>query len=59
MGIEGTDPKELADTLFADHRIFTVGIDRPGVKGLRITPNLYTTTDELDALVSAIKELSS
>ena len=36
-----------------------VGIDRPGVQGLRITPNLYTTTDELDALVRAIKELSS
>ena len=33
-------------------------IDRPGVVGLRITPNLYTTPEELDALVSAIKELS-
>lgn len=59
MGIEGIDPKELAATLFSDYRIFTVGINRPGVRGLRITPNLYTTTDELDTLVSAIKELSS
>jgi len=59
VGIEGIEPKELADTLFRDYRIFTVAIDRPGVRGLRITPNLYTTTDELDALVSAIKELSS
>ena len=42
-----------------DYRIFTVGINRPGVIGLRITPNLYTTLDELDALVSAIKELSA
>ena len=37
----------------------TVGINRPGVRGLHITPGLYTTTEELDALVSAIKELSS
>ena len=59
VGIEGTDPRELADTLFRDYRIFTVGIDRPGVRGLRITPNLYTTPEELDALVSAIRELSA
>ena len=59
VGIEGIEPRELADTLFNDYRIFTVGIDRPGVRGLRITPNLYTTTEELDALVSAITELSA
>lgn len=59
VGIEGIDPRELADTMFRDYRIFTVGIDRPGVTGLRITPNLYTTTAELDALVTAIKELST
>ncbi|MEM7502671.1 MAG: aminotransferase class V-fold PLP-dependent enzyme [Pseudomonadota bacterium] len=59
VGIEGYDPRELADTLFRDYRIFTVGINRPGVVGLRVTPNLYTTLDELDALVSAIKELSA
>ena len=59
VGIEGYDPRQLADTLFRDYRIFTVGIDRPGVVGLRVTPNLYTTLDELDALVSAIKELSA
>jgi len=59
VGIEGVDPRELAATLFSAYRIFTVGIDRPGVRGLRITPNLYTTPEELDALVSAITELSS
>jgi len=56
--IDGWDPRELADTLMSNYRIFTVAIDRPGVVGLRITPNLYTTPEELDALVSAIKELS-
>jgi len=57
--IEGWDPRELADTLFNDYRIFTVGINRPGVVGLRIPPIVYTTPDELDALVAAIKELSA
>ena len=59
VGIEGFDPRELADVLMRDYRIFTVGIDRPGVQGLRITPNLYTTLDELDALVTAIRALSA
>lgn len=59
VGIEGIEPRALADTLFNDYRIFTVGINRPGVRGLRITPNLYTTLGELDALVSAISELSA
>jgi len=59
VGIEGIEPSDLAQTLLDDYRIFTVAIDRPGVRGLRITPNLYTTTGELDALVRAITELSA
>jgi selenocysteine lyase/cysteine desulfurase len=59
VGIEGIDPSALAKTLLDDYQIFTVAINRPGVQGLRITPNVYTTTMELDALVVAIKELSA
>lgn len=59
VGIEGIEPSDLADRLMDEYGIFTVAIDRPGVRGLRITPNLYTTTAELDALVSAIRELSA
>ena len=32
----------------------TVAIDRPGVNGCRITPNVYTSTQELDALVKEL-----
>jgi len=35
-----------------------VAINRPGVRGCRITPNIYTTLPELDALVNALKALS-
>ncbi len=58
VGIEGIEPSDLAETLMNDYRIFTVAINRPGVRGLRITPNIYTTTEELDTFVEAIKELS-
>jgi selenocysteine lyase/cysteine desulfurase len=59
VGIEGIEPSDLAKTLMDKHAIFTVAINRPGVRGLRITPNVYTTTDELDVFVDAIKELSA
>jgi selenocysteine lyase/cysteine desulfurase len=58
VGVEGMEPAELAKRLLDDHRIWTVAIDRPGVRGCRITPNIYTTPDELDALVAALETLS-
>ena len=34
-----------------------VAIDGANVHGCRITPNVYTTTEELDTLVKALKDL--
>ena len=59
VGIEGMEPLELGDRLMAEHRIYSAPINRPGVRGVRVTPNVYTTLDELDALVNAVKTLSS
>jgi selenocysteine lyase/cysteine desulfurase len=59
VGIDSIEPADLAERLMKEFKIFTVAINRPGVRGLRISPNIYTTTDELDSLVSAIKELSA
>jgi len=58
VGIEGITPKVLAKRLLEEHKIWTVAINRVNVKGARITPNVYTTTAELDTLVKAIKVLS-
>ncbi len=59
VGIEGLDPKEMAKTLLEEHRIWTVGIDGAGVHGCRITPNLFTSTRELDVLVDALEGMAS
>lgn len=59
VGIETIDPADFSKQLLDDYKIWTVAINRPGVRGLRITPNLFTTTEELDILVKAIKELST
>lgn len=58
VGITGMTPKALADTLFDKYKIFTVAIDNAVVKGVRVTPHLYTTTAELDAFVKALTELA-
>lgn len=58
VGIEGVEPGDLARKLLEEHRIWTVAIDRPGVRGCRITPNIYTTPKELDALVGALTQIS-
>ena len=58
FAIEGMQPNDVADYLFDKHKIFTVGINRESVKGVRVTPHLYTTKAELDLLVKAIQELS-
>lgn len=57
FGIEGKKPGDISETLFRDWKIHTVGIEWEKIKGVRITPNVYTTTEDLDKLVSAIKQL--
>lgn len=51
-------PDELAQVLLARYRIWTVAIDDAGVRGVRVTPQIYTSTAELDALVRALSELA-
>lgn len=54
VGVRGMKPGDLARTLMAQHRIWTVAIDGAGVHGVRVTPHLFTSTDELDAFVKAL-----
>jgi selenocysteine lyase/cysteine desulfurase len=58
FAIEGMKPNAVADYLYDKHKIFTVGINRDSIQGVRVTPHLYTTKPELDLLVKAIQELS-
>jgi selenocysteine lyase/cysteine desulfurase len=57
VGIRDMKPAALAETLLKKYRIFTVAIDYANVHGCRITPNIYTSTADLDSLVKALKEL--
>jgi selenocysteine lyase/cysteine desulfurase len=57
VGVHGIPAGDLARILFDEHRIYTVAIDDAGVHGVRVTPQVYTSTAELDAFVSALKAI--
>ena len=59
VGIRGIKPKDLEKRLMNEYNIFTVAIDYANVKGCRITPNVFTTTEELDTFVNALKEMAT
>lgn len=61
VAIAGMPPGVFAKRLMDEHHIFTVAIDRQeaGISGVRITPHLFTSTSELDALVAAIRALAA
>ena len=48
----------MAQLLYEKYGIFTVAIDYANVHGCRITPNVFTTTSELDVFIDAVKSLS-
>lgn len=58
VGVEKLKPAELAKILMERYKIWTVAIDYANVHGVRVTPHLFTTTQDLDALVKALKELA-
>lgn len=59
VGIKSMKPAVLAKRLMDEYQIFTVAIDYANVKGCRISPNVFTTTKELDVFVKALKEMAA
>lgn len=59
IGLKNMPPTELALRLFEDFKIFTVAIDYANVQGCRISPNVFTTIEEIDIFVEAMKVLAS
>jgi len=59
VGLKNMKPSVMATRLLEDHKIFTVAIDDANVQGCRITPNVFTLTEELDVFVNALKTLAS
>lgn len=56
VGITGRKPNELDSFLLDKYMVHTVAITWENIIGVRITPNVYTTTKQLDVLVAGIKQ---
>ncbi|GAA4748513.1 aminotransferase class V-fold PLP-dependent enzyme [Flavisolibacter ginsenosidimutans] len=54
VAIEGKKPSELDAFLFNNYKVHTTTINWENISGVRITPNVYTTTKNLDTLVEGI-----
>ncbi len=59
VGVKGIDSDALADVLFEKYNIFTVTKNVGEVSGVRVTPHLYNSPDDLDRLVAALQELAA
>lgn len=57
VDLEGVDPGKLSAHLFDNHRIITTPIKHAEFQGLRVTPNVYTTTREIDTFVEAMENV--
>ena len=54
LSIEGIDATKLSAWLLDKHRVVTVAINHPEFSGIRVTPNVYTTPDEIDVFADLI-----
>jgi isopenicillin-N epimerase len=54
--VEGIDNVKLGAWLLSQHRIVNTPIVHPEFRGIRITPNVYTTLDEIDLFADKVLE---
>lgn len=58
FSIKGKSPDAVQKLLFDQFGIYTVGFEYAGLKGVRISPNIYNSIVELDILVDAVLKIS-
>ena len=56
--VEGIEPTAIGTYLFNKHRIFTTPIIHEEFKGIRITPNVYTTLGELNRFCDLMEQIA-
>jgi selenocysteine lyase/cysteine desulfurase len=57
VGMHQWKPAEISQALMKQHKIFTVAIDHPVIKGIRVTPHLYTSIEEINTFTALLPTL--
>ncbi len=52
---ETMDPGKLSDALLTKYNILVTPITGPGLNGIRVSPNVYTSTAEIDRFCDAVE----
>jgi isopenicillin-N epimerase len=55
--IEGVDSIKLSEHLWSAHRILVTAIKHDEFEGLRVTPHVYTTLEEIDRFADAMERV--
>jgi selenocysteine lyase/cysteine desulfurase len=58
IGIEGMEPGAITSKLWEKWRIFATPIGHAEYKGIRVTPNVYTTLEEVDLFGDAMEQIA-
>ena len=59
--LPGRDPEKLQDKLWAEHKLLVQAQaprQVPSIRGVRVSPAVYTTVDEIDRAVDAIRRVA-
>ena len=56
FNIEGVDPVKLGAHLWERHHIIVTPIVHDEFRGIRVTPNVYTTINEIDMFCDAVEK---
>jgi isopenicillin-N epimerase len=57
VGVQGIKASDIVKFMFDKYRIVTVAITRNDYQGIRVTPNIYTTLEEIDTFTMAMEDL--
>ncbi|MDT4898268.1 MAG: hypothetical protein QOH25_3345 [Acidobacteriota bacterium] len=58
VAIAGMNPSDIGNYLMSAHKIFTTPIIHDEFRGIRITPNVYTTLKELDRFCNVMETVA-
>lgn len=59
FSIDGLTPGDIGSKLFSDYQIHVTSIVWENVSAVRVSPNVYTTTKDLDRLIEAIGKIAA
>jgi isopenicillin-N epimerase len=54
---ESMDPGKLGDALLTKYNILVTPIGGPGFNGIRVSPNVYTSTEDVDRFCDAVEKV--